>query len=401
MRYFVVRALDSSNQMLAELDVPLSQVWPLLDDVERELRARGVVDARDKLLKRLVPRCQASYARLRAYPLADASLEPGDEEYGLHFAEEPGDPAQPIQALSAWFCSPTGPGYALDLPVGWLFGSAQARLFQRLLDRKQVRRHARLRYQVFLQGHDQLRTSRRSRHALLIVLQPADPPQPEVEALDRELPGRPPVEVTLTERQTLVRPETRSWMDYHARLQGVRYKGDLRILISRQVVGQLQTVANDSLRQDAEVGGFLIGDVFQDPEDEKLFVDISNLVAADRATGSFVELRFNQEAWQQAFEEINRRFPGQRRVGWYHTHLIGKRRLQPVILPEAAGRQAYELVETTFFSQADAFLHRSFFPEPWHVALVVDLKLGGVMFYQWKQGEIASCRGFFIYEQAP
>jgi hypothetical protein len=399
MRYFTVQALNTLNQSLLEIDIPLSQIRPLLNGIEENLRSQGVFDHQDRLLKRLVPRFEPRGDQVAAQLLERVPADVGEFDYGLYFEEDPGDPPRSIQSLSVWFCSPmTGRTCSVDLPVNWLFRSAQAHLFQQLVRRQQVNEGDRLHYAVFLQGQAQLRAQQtRGRTALLLLL-PTKPPPPEVETLDRQALDKPSVEVTVTNRESLVTPAKRSWRDYEARLIGVRQRGDLRILISYHLIDQLEVVARDSLRQDAEVGGFLIGDVYQDEEDEKLFVDISDIVAADQATGSFLELRFNQEAWQQAFEEINRRFPDKRRVGWYHTHLIGIPRLQPVALPEARGERTYKLTHTPFFSSADVFLHRNFFPEPWHVALVVDLKNRTIMFYQWKRGEIASCKGYYVYD---
>ena len=57
----------------------------------------------------------------------------------------------------------------------------------------------------------------------------------------------------------------------------------------------------------------------------------------------------------------------------------------------------YEARYVTFFSHADLFIHQNFFPDPWHVALVLDLRCENEVFFAWQEGHIASTQGFFLY----
>jgi hypothetical protein len=76
-------------------------------------------------------------------------------------------------------------------------------------------------------------------------------------------------------------------------------------------------------------------------------------------------------------DQIEKRFEGERIVGWYHTH------------PRMG----------IFLSHYDTWLHKNFFPEPWQVALVVEpySSLGG-FFIRQPDGYLNPTRYFGFYE---
>ncbi len=398
MRYFVVQMTNTSHQTLLEVDVPLRQLWPLVGGIEKQLRAQGVFD-QDRLLKRLVPRYESRAREVTVQFVDEVSADLGEAEYDLYFAEMPEDSSRPIQALSLWFCSTTPERVcAVDLPVSWLFGSAREHLMRQVEHRQQVSEGDEFYFSVFLQGQGRPRAPKPAKRRAVILLLPQEPPPPKIETLDRQALHKPAVEITVTDRESLA-PAKRSWRDYELKLVGKRKQGDLRVLLNYRAIRQLDKVARASMRQDAETGGFLVGHVYQDEEGE-LFVDVSGTVDTDQATHAFLKLRSDQDAWQWALDEIERLFPDRRQVGWYHTHLVGSKRLQPVA-SDAGSRQVFKLARPNLFSSDDALLHRDFFPEPWQVALVVDLKNRTIMFYQWKEGEIAPCQGYYVYYRTP
>jgi proteasome lid subunit RPN8/RPN11 len=93
-----------------------------------------------------------------------------------------------------------------------------------------------------------------------------------------------------------------------------------------------------------EVGGILVGRLTEDG------ADVSGVVPALKAEGAATHVTFTHEVWADVMDTIDRDFPGQQVVGWYHTH------------------PSFGL----FLSEYDLFIHRNFFPDSRMVALVVD-----------------------------
>lgn len=118
--------------------------------------------------------------------------------------------------------------------------------------------------------------------------------------------------------------------------------------------------------QRREIGGFLVGDVH---EDAGLYLEIRHFLPAHQTRSLAASLTFTHATWSAMTREVERRFEGQRVVGWHHTH------------PNLG----------VFLSAYDKFIHRHFFAQPWHVALVVDPCRGEFGFFQWHDGAIADC----------
>ena len=397
MQYLTVRASDDLNHDLLEVDVLLSDLIPLLNGIEGNLRIQGVFD-QEKVVKRLVPRLFITpgiSARLIDKPPTDL----GEDECSIYYAQlpgnQPGDLSGPIESLSLWFYAPaTGRLCSVDVPINHLLRSAQERLRRELTEIRRIRSDDLIHFDTFLHGQGIVRpAAERERVSLLLLVQPQ---LSDGNSLDQQDANRSPVDVKITHRQSLVTPFKRSWHAYGVRLMGELRPGDLRILMSQDVYDALNRVARSSLRQDAETGGFLVGYVCEDEQGEP-FVDISNTVLADGKASSFRRLRYDQEVWRQAFDELARRFPGKHRIGWYHTHLTGARRLQPVVSLRSGDQTLYE-IEVPLFSNDDATLHRSFFSEPWQIALVIDLKRSEITFYQWEDDKLVPCHAFYLYD---
>ena len=97
-----------------------------------------------------------------------------------------------------------------------------------------------------------------------------------------------------------------------------------------------------------EVGGVLFGRVFQDPWETA--VDVVAAVPAHGADGTSVHLLFTPAAWESVWR-LRAALPDDlEMVGWYHTH-------------PGLG---------VFLSATDLRTQKRFFPQPWHVALVLD-----------------------------
>lgn len=111
-----------------------------------------------------------------------------------------------------------------------------------------------------------------------------------------------------------------------------------------------------------EVGGVLIGVVRRDSARAQTYIVIQDIIPATFTDSGETHLTFTQNTLVHLNHQLEDQFPGKTIVGWYHTH------------PRLG----------VFLSSHDTFLHRHFFPEPIHVALVIDPCLGNAGFFCWQ-----------------
>lgn len=98
---------------------------------------------------------------------------------------------------------------------------------------------------------------------------------------------------------------------------------------------------------DSEVGGVLVGRI-----DGSAVISAS--IPALKAVGGSANVTFTHEVWEEALTIVDRDHPGERIIGWYHSH-------------PGFG---------VFLSDYDQFIQRNFFGGEGMVALVID-PLGG------------------------
>jgi proteasome lid subunit RPN8/RPN11 len=135
-------------------------------------------------------------------------------------------------------------------------------------------------------------------------------------------------------------------------------------------------VASEQSRGAAkEVGGVLLGNIYRDQDGA--FVDISAVIAAELATSEETQLTFTPDTWGEISRIKDRDHPTRRIVGWYHTH------------PRFG----------VFLSERDRFIHRSSFPQPWTVALVVDPVQETEGFFLWSAGEPRLASEYWVGHQ--
>ena len=136
---------------------------------------------------------------------------------------------------------------------------------------------------------------------------------------------------------------------------------DNRIVMNRRIYDQLNFTLK--LSQTEENGGYLIGNVYRNPdspEDEdhpdfKWLVDITTIVPAEGTFGNSLLLLFTSETWSRLNQRIDQEFPNQKLIGWYHTHL-------------------FPASDSFGLSELDQVLHRQFFTKPWQVALLLNIE---------------------------
>ncbi len=129
---------------------------------------------------------------------------------------------------------------------------------------------------------------------------------------------------------------------------------------------------------DHEVGGMLVGEVKIDSERRQTYLVVQDILPALFTNSGETHVTFTQHTLVHLNQQLEDLFPGKRVVGWYHTH------------PRLG----------VFLSSHDTFLHRHFFPESTHVALVVDPYYANAGFFVWQHNQTldpARYVGFYEY----
>jgi nucleoid-associated protein YgaU len=127
---------------------------------------------------------------------------------------------------------------------------------------------------------------------------------------------------------------------------------------STAVIQEIEAHAFSDVRR--EVGGILIGTFGEDT------ARVSAALPALKAVGSQTNVTFTHEVWDEVLAVIERDHPGERIVGWYHTH------------------PGFGL----FLSEYDMFIHKNFFSDPRMLALVVDPLAGDLGWFIWRDNEV-------------
>lgn len=112
---------------------------------------------------------------------------------------------------------------------------------------------------------------------------------------------------------------------------------------------------------DREVGGFFVGQVTNGIAEVK-----AHIVASD-ALGSVASLTFTHEVWGSVIETVERDFPDDKLIGWYHSH---------------PGHGV-------FLSEHDRFIQTNFFPADGMVAFVLDPMTAEEGWFETRDSQIA------------
>jgi proteasome lid subunit RPN8/RPN11 len=112
---------------------------------------------------------------------------------------------------------------------------------------------------------------------------------------------------------------------------------------------------------EAEVGGVLVGRLRTDGSPR-----ITGSIPALEAEGARSRVTFTHDAWSRIHEVLDREFPGEDILGWYHSH------------------PGFGI----FLSEHDLFIHRHFFSRSEQIAVVVDPHSGREGVFAWQGGEI-------------
>lgn len=122
------------------------------------------------------------------------------------------------------------------------------------------------------------------------------------------------------------------------------------------------------LQRSEEVGGILLGRVYTDPEDGRLWIAITDSLEAKSAIETRASFTFTSATWVEFHQKVeeNPNFSGKSFIGWYHTH------------PDLG----------VYLSAYDVFVHEYFFDKPWQVALVIDPESREASFFFQLDGKI-------------
>ncbi|MDH7603065.1 MAG: Mov34/MPN/PAD-1 family protein [Armatimonadota bacterium] len=122
-----------------------------------------------------------------------------------------------------------------------------------------------------------------------------------------------------------------------------------------------------------EVGGVLVGEYCR--SGNRYYIQVNDIIRADMAESTGVSLTFTHDAWEHIYAQLAERDSRERIIGWYHSH------------PQLG----------VFLSKEDEFIHQHYFADPYHVALVVDPKLGEWAVFEWSGESLVRAAGFYVF----
>ena len=154
---------------------------------------------------------------------------------------------------------------------------------------------------------------------------------------------------------------------------GERVEEDKNIYISQPVYKEIHKFTQNKTTN--ESGGMLIGNVIE--EFGKTNIIINGFIEAKYCEATPTTLKFTHETWEYVHKEMDKKFPGQKIVGWIHTH------------PNFG----------IFLSEYDKFIQENFFKEDYQIAYVVDPIQDIEGFYFWINGKIERCKGFYKFDK--
>jgi JAB N-terminal domain len=155
----------------------------------------------------------------------------------------------------------------------------------------------------------------------------------------------------------------------------------VKVLVPRALFDDLTKAR--SLSADVEEGGFLLGRVYQDRDsDETFLLEVTAALNAEFTGASLLHFTFTGDSFEAVKRTLQTSHPGERLLGWYHTHLFGA-------------------TQEMGLSSIDLKLHFTTFRLPWQLAGLINLDENGrtLRFYVRKANEMALCPQWVIHER--
>lgn len=154
---------------------------------------------------------------------------------------------------------------------------------------------------------------------------------------------------------------------------GERVEENKNIYISQKTYKDIHRFTKDKTTN--ESGGVLVGTVIE--EFGKTNIIIKGFIEGKHCEATPTTLKFTHETWEQIHSNLEKKYPGQKILGWIHTH------------PDFG----------IFLSEYDKFIQNNFFNDENQVAYVVDPIQNIEGFYFWINGNIEKCKGFYIFDK--
>lgn len=154
---------------------------------------------------------------------------------------------------------------------------------------------------------------------------------------------------------------------------GEQQPDDKHIYISQTAYKAIHAFTKNKTKNEA--GGMLVGKVIE--AFGKSNILINGFVEAKETQSTPTTLTFTHETWNACHKTIDKLYPGQKIVGWIHTH------------------PNYGI----FLSNHDKFIQESTFSDENQVAMVVDPIQNEEGFFCWRNGALDRCPGFYIFEK--
>lgn len=172
-------------------------------------------------------------------------------------------------------------------------------------------------------------------------------------------------EIKIGPSETLTLPERRPRWRWHGTEES--RTGSVAIGLSEQA---FCAVHEHAAASDHEIGGLLLGEAFT--WQDQTWVEVEVALPGEMTDAGPAHVTFTAETWAQLLRRKERELPDKAIVGWYHSH------------PRMG----------IFLSGMDLTIQRHFFPQPWHVALVVNGQHRTAGFFAWQQEEIRKVERF-------
>ncbi len=133
-----------------------------------------------------------------------------------------------------------------------------------------------------------------------------------------------------------------------------------------------QVLAHGQRHEDTEIGGVLLGRIWRCERGR--VTEVTETVPAENTEAGLGHVTFSHETWQEIYNEVDRRPPELKIVGWYHSH-------------PGFG---------VFFSQQDRFIQRHFFGGEGQLGIVVDPQRMAVAAFETRDGEVVALPGLLL-----
>jgi proteasome lid subunit RPN8/RPN11 len=190
----------------------------------------------------------------------------------------------------------------------------------------------------------------------------------------------------------------RDLLRYAVRRGPVREKGvprDFPVFFARSLLDEAAGEATAA--GELETGGVLLGHLSRNADSGDLILEVTAQVPAREAVAEEVSLRFTPQTWQAVHAALRLRRASERIVGWWHSH---PRKVWPChgCAPE---RRARCPSNRPFFSGMDVTFHRTAFPGPVNLALLLSFQADPAPrhdLFGWRQGLIAA-RDYYVLEE--